>query len=291
DDIQIGTYEISFTVEDPLGESETVAVKFVFKNLNEAPFGARILEPANGSKVSLGASIKLRGSCLDPDLDAPEGGETLTYSWTHDGEELGTGEVLTGVILPEGPCTITLTVTDVEGLSASAWVVVEVQNASVADNDGDGIPDATDPDDDNDGMPDDWESEHGLDPNSADDRNGTNHSTDGYTNLEMYLNELAGDPVEWVTTAVRYFRGTIDISNISVTARGVTFRVPAGSPVRAELLYLSGKVCTVLYEGAMRGETMTIPFDRKTQHSTGIRLVRVAESGRVKVVPLMMVRR
>ncbi len=48
-------------------------------------------------------------------------------------------------------------------------------------------------DTDDDGMPNAWETEHGLDPNDAEDRNGTNLSKVGYTNLEMYLNELAGD--------------------------------------------------------------------------------------------------
>ncbi|MBX3595017.1 pectate lyase [Sphingomonas sp.] len=45
-------------------------------------------------------------------------------------------------------------------------------------------------DSDGDGMPDAWERRHGLDPardDSAGDRDG-----DGYTNIETYLNELAG---------------------------------------------------------------------------------------------------
>ena len=46
-------------------------------------------------------------------------------------------------------------------------------------------------------MPNDWESAHGLNPSDASDGNDTNLSTVGYTNLEMYLNELAGDPVIW----------------------------------------------------------------------------------------------
>ncbi|NLB63339.1 MAG: T9SS type A sorting domain-containing protein [Fibrobacter sp.] len=50
-------------------------------------------------------------------------------------------------------------------------------------------------DSDGDGMPDEWEIAHGLDPNNPADRNGTELSAEGYTNLEMYLNELAGDPV------------------------------------------------------------------------------------------------
>lgn len=44
-------------------------------------------------------------------------------------------------------------------------------------------------DTDKDGMPDDWEIARSLDPNNADDRNGDDDS-DGYTNLEEYLNGL-----------------------------------------------------------------------------------------------------
>lgn len=47
-------------------------------------------------------------------------------------------------------------------------------------------------DTDRDGMPDVWETAKGLDPNNANDRNGI--TTDGYTNLEVFLNELAGQP-------------------------------------------------------------------------------------------------
>lgn len=50
-------------------------------------------------------------------------------------------------------------------------------------------------DSDGDGMPDTWESAHGLNPNNASDGAAVTLSADDYTNLEMYLNELAGDPV------------------------------------------------------------------------------------------------
>jgi len=56
---------------------------------------------------------------------------------------------------------------------------------------------AADWDSDHDGMPDAWEKKHGLNPASKDDADKTTLSADGYTNLEMYLNELAGDPVKW----------------------------------------------------------------------------------------------
>lgn len=58
------------------------------------------------------------------------------------------------------------------------------------------IPSGTAPrDTDRDGMPDAWESRLGLNPQSPADRNLTTLSAEGYTNLEMYLGELAGDPV------------------------------------------------------------------------------------------------
>jgi hypothetical protein len=41
-------------------------------------------------------------------------------------------------------------------------------------------------------MPDAWEHRLGLDPDDAADRNG-DIVGNGYTNLENYLNELAGD--------------------------------------------------------------------------------------------------
>jgi pectate lyase len=46
---------------------------------------------------------------------------------------------------------------------------------------------------DHDGMPDAWEETHGLDPNNATD--GAAFAANGYTNLENYLNELAGDAI------------------------------------------------------------------------------------------------
>jgi pectate lyase len=52
-------------------------------------------------------------------------------------------------------------------------------------------------DSDHDGMSDAWETAYGLDTSNKDDGKKTNLSAEGYTNLEIYLNELAGDPVKW----------------------------------------------------------------------------------------------
>jgi uncharacterized protein DUF4082 len=45
-------------------------------------------------------------------------------------------------------------------------------------------------DTDRDGMPDNWEKANGLDPKNALDRNRTNLSNEGYTNLEVYLDSI-----------------------------------------------------------------------------------------------------
>ena len=46
---------------------------------------------------------------------------------------------------------------------------------------------------DDDGMPDAWESAHGLDP--MDPADGDAVGCNGWTHVENYLNELAGDPI------------------------------------------------------------------------------------------------
>ncbi|MBP5135744.1 MAG: pectate lyase [Paludibacteraceae bacterium] len=55
-------------------------------------------------------------------------------------------------------------------------------------------------DTDRDGMPDAWETANGLNPNDASDRNGTDLSTEGYTNLEVYINSLVEDVMERTAT-------------------------------------------------------------------------------------------
>lgn len=71
-------------------------------------------------------------------------------------------------------------------------------------------------DSDHDGMSDVWEKEHGLDPNDASDGSIVSLSADDYTNVEMYLNELAGDSVEYngITETISAFE-TIEAESFS----------------------------------------------------------------------------
>ena len=52
-------------------------------------------------------------------------------------------------------------------------------------------------DTDRDGMPNTWEEAHGLNPNDPSDGSIVSLSGDDYTNVEMYLNELAGDDINF----------------------------------------------------------------------------------------------
>ena len=69
-------------------------------------------------------------------------------------------------------------------------------NKSNFEHSTDGVCNASN-DTDRDGMPDAWENEHGLNPGDGSDGSICTLSADGYTNVEMFLNELAGDPVEY----------------------------------------------------------------------------------------------
>lgn len=58
----------------------------------------------------------------------------------------------------------------------------------------DGVCNSTN-DTDRDGIPNEWEEKHGLNPNDGSDGSIVSLSTEDYTNVEMFLNELAGDDV------------------------------------------------------------------------------------------------
>jgi len=88
-------------------------------------------------------------------------------------------------------------------------------------------------DTDNDGMPDDWERKHGL-TNGVTDHNG-DFDSDGYTNLEEYINEIA----EWPAPDPIVFGGDINNRyaqitnwNISRTSPGEADTVTHWQPSR-----------------------------------------------------------
>ena len=142
-------------------------------------------------------------------------------------------------------------------------------------------------DTDHDGMPDEWENSHGLDPNQADDRNGTNLSSDGYTNLEMYLDELAGDQVRWNTTTVRPENAMAVGSLVNIEGKRYRIDVSIGSNVRIELLDLSGRVLDVLYQGKLHRINQFLEYGRIGTGSAGVFLLRITTDRMETVAPVV----
>ena len=86
-------------------------------------------------------------------------------------------------------------------------------------------PGAPPKDSDHDGMPDKWETARGLNPKDASDRNNTNLSKEGYTNVEVYINSLVSTPPIGINKNITPNSGSAEI-NISVekiAQEGISF--------------------------------------------------------------------
>ena len=168
------------------------------------------------------------GNLIDPDLDAARDG--VDTGWGMFEVEAGSlTQRATQHPLASHPVT-TDTAQDaydnVLDYAGSFWWNRDAADAQVADqvrtqtgsiinheSDVGGFPTlpaetrAADWDTDHDGMPDAWETERGLNPNLATDRN-SDYDTDGFTNLEEYLNEAgawpAAAPISWIGGVGRF---------------------------------------------------------------------------------------
>jgi hypothetical protein len=144
----------------------------------------------------------------------------------------------------------------------------------------DDYPEIKRPDDwdtDHDGMPNEWEKKNGLNPSDKNDGNGTGLSAEGYTNLEMYLNELAGDYEE--KTAVRREVKPYDNQNpLSCFTSGnhLILLSPRQQEVRVRLFTLDG------VEILSRRVTLSNCVQAKValeNFNTGIYLLRLESGG------------
>jgi hypothetical protein len=84
------------------------------------------------------------------------------------------------------------------------------------------LPSGTAPTDtDHDGMSDTWENSNGLNPNSSAD-GANDQDSDGYTNLEEYINNLAGDHIARIGTGT----GTLPSPSCGYTISGLNASNP-----------------------------------------------------------------
>ena len=136
-------------------------------------------------------------------------------------------------------------------------------------------------DSDHDGMPDDWEISHGLNPNDPNDRNIVN--SDGYTNLEVYLNSL----VEVITNVKKNenlmpanFELQQNYPNPFNPVTNIEFFIPSNGFVKLEVYDLLGrKISTLIYEQKNAG-THVIKFDGSNL-SSGVYIYSLFYNGNV----------
>ncbi|MGC3960945.1 MAG: hypothetical protein QM813_24320 [Verrucomicrobiota bacterium] len=106
-------------------------------------------------------------------------------------------------------------------------------------------------DTDNDGMPDTWEIVHGLNPNVA--NNNADFDTDGYTDLEEYLNELAAWPAPGTiyftgdenNRFARIFNWRVTGASVDITGLGNTTTFSFWQPSRYDTALISNKTVFV----------------------------------------------
>lgn len=116
-------------------------------------------------------------------------------------------------------------------------------------------------DTDGDGMPDTWESAHALDPANPADGNHTRLSTEGFTNLEMYLNELAGDPVRFVSTTSTLSRRHAPYGTVGRDPR--TYVLPSAGMAVVEAVGPGKGIVSILYRGWMDAGENRLPIPRE----------------------------
>jgi pectate lyase len=157
------------------------------------------------------------GNLIDSDKNAVRNG--VDTGWGMFRDDAGNPGVLTQMASPFPLATIPVTTSsaqdaydDVLDYGGAFWwnrdtadtrIVTQVRTQTGAlinhESDVGGFPTlpvetrAANWDTDHDGMPDAWESKHTLNPNLATDRNN-DFDTDGFTNLEEYLNEVGASP-------------------------------------------------------------------------------------------------
>lgn len=115
-----GTHLITLTVTDPTGAFSTAQTTVaVASEPNEPPIANA---GTNQSIQTTGGSVTV---ALDGSGSNDADGDPLTYVWTENGSPIATG-VSPSLVLAVGVHTITLTVTDAYGATATSTVVVKV---------------------------------------------------------------------------------------------------------------------------------------------------------------------
>jgi hypothetical protein len=116
----LGRHTVQATVFDSQSLQASASVSFT---VVASPPSAAIVAPAPGASVTQGLPFALRGTASDPqDRPLPDS----AYSWSINGVQSATGPIAAGVASSLGSATVTLTVTDSAGLTATATQAISV---------------------------------------------------------------------------------------------------------------------------------------------------------------------
>ncbi len=103
--VDVGTYQVTITVNDGNGGIDSESFDLVVENVNDDPV-ILFVTPEDRSKYDEGQTVAFGAAASDED------GDDLTYTWLLGTKELGTGDRLSVDDLPTGTQEITLVVSD-----------------------------------------------------------------------------------------------------------------------------------------------------------------------------------
>jgi len=124
--LKSGIHIITLTVTDSTGAQDSESVTITIGN---APPTAEITSPTDGASFAFKETITFKGTGMD-DEDGTLPAESLVWTSSSSSEPIGQGVSLAVKDLPTGSHTITLTVTDSEGATATDQIVVVVGNTT-----------------------------------------------------------------------------------------------------------------------------------------------------------------
>lgn len=157
------------------------------------------------------------------------------------------------------------------GLTNSGYGVIRQGKDSI-DGDGNGIPDW-------------WKKKHGLSLTDASVAAKTNLSADGYSNLEMYIDELAGDPVVYSTTSAI---NPAAPAHAAPRLLGGMLRLDlsCASEVRVDAVDLSGRIIASVFHGALPAGEASLPTNLAGRR--GVNFLRIEIGGRLVYCTIQM---
>lgn len=140
-------------------------------------------------------------------------------------------------------------------------------------------------------MPDDWEISQGLNPNDSTDKNSVR--TDGYTQIETYINSLTGESINEVAENRNISPVTFDLHsnypNPFNPTTTIEYNLVKSGFVSLKVFGLQGKEITTLVNGFNTAGMHRVIFNARTV-ATGVYFVQFQVGAQSKTIKLIMIK-